>query len=140
MFEIAPDHAIGLYAGLLALPLALIATWPPRRAGNGARRVGPDRNVRSDSPRPHQHPSQRAPHGVAVPDERHGLHRPFVRIHLALVALRLSVAPHCDIDRLSRLDRDRPRLAGPGRAGDQAAGADRAWPGAGARAGRTASS
>src|SRR5258708_22332733 len=25
MFEIAPDHAIGLYAGLLALPLALIA-------------------------------------------------------------------------------------------------------------------
>ena len=25
MFDIAPDHAIGLYAGLLALPLALIA-------------------------------------------------------------------------------------------------------------------
>ena len=25
MFDIAPDHAIGLYAGLLALPLALLA-------------------------------------------------------------------------------------------------------------------
>jgi hypothetical protein len=27
MFDISPDHAIGLYAGLLALPLALIAMW-----------------------------------------------------------------------------------------------------------------
>jgi hypothetical protein len=27
MFDIAPDHAIGLYAGLLALPLALIVLW-----------------------------------------------------------------------------------------------------------------
>jgi hypothetical protein len=25
MFDIAPDHAVGLYAGLLALPLALLA-------------------------------------------------------------------------------------------------------------------
>ena len=25
MFDIAPDHSIGLYAGLLALPLALLA-------------------------------------------------------------------------------------------------------------------
>jgi hypothetical protein len=37
MFEIAPDHAIGLYAGLLALPLALIALFltPSRRAVPG---------------------------------------------------------------------------------------------------------
>ena len=27
MFDIAPDHAIGLYAGLLALPIALMALW-----------------------------------------------------------------------------------------------------------------
>jgi hypothetical protein len=27
MFDIAPDHAIALYAGLLALPIALIAMW-----------------------------------------------------------------------------------------------------------------
>jgi hypothetical protein len=27
MFDISPDHAIGLYAGLLALPIALIAMW-----------------------------------------------------------------------------------------------------------------
>lgn len=27
MFDIAPDHAIGLYAGLLALPIALIVLW-----------------------------------------------------------------------------------------------------------------
>lgn len=33
MFDIAPDHAIGLYAGLIALPLALLAIWlrPARR-------------------------------------------------------------------------------------------------------------
>jgi len=37
MFEIAPDHAIGPYAGLLALPLALIALrlMPGRRAVPG---------------------------------------------------------------------------------------------------------
>src|SRR6202521_4127763 len=32
MFDIAPDHAIRLYAGLLALPIALIVMWlPPAR-------------------------------------------------------------------------------------------------------------
>ena len=35
MFDIAPDHAIGFYAGLLALPLALIAI----RLRPGRRRV-----------------------------------------------------------------------------------------------------
>jgi hypothetical protein len=37
MFDIAPDHAIGLYAGLLALPLALIAIRlrPARRSVPG---------------------------------------------------------------------------------------------------------
>ena len=37
MFEIAPDHAIGIYAGLLALPIALIALrlMPGRHAVPG---------------------------------------------------------------------------------------------------------
>jgi hypothetical protein len=37
MFDIAPDHAIGLYAGLLALPIALIALrlMPARRSVPG---------------------------------------------------------------------------------------------------------
>lgn len=37
MFDIAPDHAIGLLAGLLALPLALTALWlrPARRTVPG---------------------------------------------------------------------------------------------------------
>jgi hypothetical protein len=37
MFDIAPDHATGLYAGLLALPIALIILWlrPARRSVPG---------------------------------------------------------------------------------------------------------
>jgi hypothetical protein len=37
MFDIAPDHAIGLFAGLLALPIALAAVWfrPARRTVPG---------------------------------------------------------------------------------------------------------
>jgi hypothetical protein len=37
MFDIAPDHATGLYAGLLALPIALIILWlrPARRSVSG---------------------------------------------------------------------------------------------------------
>jgi hypothetical protein len=37
MFDISPDHAIGLYAGLLALPIALIVMWlrPARKVVPG---------------------------------------------------------------------------------------------------------
>lgn len=41
VFDISADHAIGLYAGLLALPLALIAMrlWPARRSVPGTLRA-----------------------------------------------------------------------------------------------------